>query len=94
MVITVDVLDVEERGGCEDLSNFDNCQIIMAKGLGLTGSGNLQNGIADGVLPVSRDENTLKAVREGTNHKPATGCLAPKAHRCMRATEAILSGRN
>lgn len=28
----------------------------------------------------------------GTNHKLVTGCWVPKAHRCTRATEAILSG--
>ena len=43
---------------------------------------------------VSSDEYLQTSVRGGTNHKPATGCWAPKAHRCTRASKAISSGLN
>ena len=53
----------------------------------------LQNGKAGGVLLVSSGEYRPTVVRGGTNHELATGCWAPKAHRCAKAT-AIPSGLN
>ena len=49
---------------------------------------------ACGVRPVSSGEYLLTVVRGGTNHEPATGCWVSKAHRCARATKAILSDPN
>ncbi len=44
------------------------------------------------MLLVSSSENLPRVFQGGTNHKLVTGCWVPKAHRCTRATEAILSG--
>lgn len=83
-VLVVNVLDAGEMGRLEDLSDFDKGQIIVARRLGRSIS-EAAKGASTQQWWVFTDTGLMRG---------KTGCWVPKAHRCARATKAILPNLN